>query len=176
MCSWAIPEVLSLERFDRLEEQVVTGLELQRLNRASMAVYYPILMRWAELQGFAMAEALKWPLEPTLEAAFEIFASAYNATTAVYGGNVPPNLHEGAAGSLASIRSSLFNPAATCHSGISTAKLPLSVTASGWYPVDAPHSLLGSINEGAPKGWVEFTLALPVSETDQALTTLTPTS
>ena len=72
-----------------------------------------------------------------------------------------PNLREGAATSLATIRNSLFNPAASCTSGISTARLPLSVEASGWYPADAPHSLLGSINEGAPQGWVEFTLALP---------------
>jgi len=142
---------------------VVTGLELERMNRASMAVYYVILMRWAELDSFARTESLKWPLEPTIEAAFEVFASAYNATTAVYGGKVPPSLHEGAAGSLDSIRSSLFNPAATCSSGISTAKLPLSVKASAWYPADAPHSLLGSINEASPKGWVEFTLALPSS-------------
>jgi hypothetical protein len=39
--------------------------------------------------------------------------------------------------------------------------MPLSVQASGWYPATAPHSLLGSINEGASSGWVEFTLALP---------------
>ena len=118
---------------------------------------------WAELESFARTEKLKWPLEPTLEAAFEVFSSAYNATTAVYGGKVSPSFHEGAAGSLASVRSSLFNPAATCSSGISTAKMPLGVTASAWYPADAPHSLLGSINEGASKGWVEFTLALPSS-------------
>ena len=142
---------------------MVSGLELERLNRASMAVYYPILMRWAELDSFARTEKLTWPLEATIEAAFEVFAAAFNATTAVYGGKVPPNLHEGAAGSLASIRSSLFNPAAACSSGVSTAKLPLSAKASGWYPADAPHSLLGSINEGASKGWVELTLALPSS-------------
>ena len=113
---------------------VVSGLELERLNRSSMAVYYVVLMRWAELDSFARTENLKWPLEATIEAAFEVFASAYNTTTTVYAGKhrVPPSLHEGAAGSLASIRSSLFNPAATCSSGISTAKLPLSVKASGW--------------------------------------------
>jgi hypothetical protein len=37
--------------------------------------------------------------------------------------------------------------------------MPKSVEASKWYPADAPHSLLGSINEGASSGWIEFTLA-----------------
>ena len=145
--------------------KVVDGIELERLNRSCMAVYYPVLMRWAELSEFARTEAMDWPLEPTIEAAFEVFAAAYNATAQAYAGThrVPPSFHEGAPGSLADVRSTLFNPSAACSSGVSTAKLPLSVNASGWYPADAPHSLLGSINEGASKGWIEFTLALPSS-------------
>jgi hypothetical protein len=81
----------------------VTGLELERLNRAAMAVYYPILMRWAELRSFAQAESMHWPLEPTIEGAFDAFASAFNATTAAYCGDsahcVAPAFREGATGS-----------------------------------------------------------------------------
>ena len=90
--------------------KVVDGIELERLNRSAMAVYYPVLMRWAELSEFARTEAMDWPLEPTIEAAFEVFAAAYNATAEAYAGThrVPPSFHEGAPGSLADVHSTLF--------------------------------------------------------------------
>ena len=142
---------------------VVSGVELERLNRAAMAVYFPILMRWAELQSFAQTESMQWPLEHSLEAAFETFASAYNATTQAYCTDgvhcKAPTIHEGGPGTLSEIRALLFNPSAACTSGESTRKMPVSVEASKWYPATAQHSLLGAINEGASSGWVEFTLA-----------------
>jgi hypothetical protein len=140
---------------------VVAGVELDRLNRAAMSVYYPVLQRWAELQDFAKKEGMQWPLEPTIDGAFAVFAAAYNATEKAYG--VAPTFHEGAAGSLALVRASLFNPSSACRSGTSSRRLPINISASGWYPATAPHSLLGSINEGASEGWVEFTLAGPAA-------------
>ena len=131
----------------------VSGVELERLGRAAMSLYYVVLMRWAELRSFAQAEQINWPLEPTMEAAFAYFAANYNATARQYGR--APSLIEGTSGSLAQVRAALFVPSSACLSGESSRKLPVNVSASDWYPPDAPRSLLGSINEGGHEGWVK---------------------
>jgi hypothetical protein len=125
-----------------------------------MSLYYVVLMRWAELRSFAQTEQINWQLEPTLAAAFDVFATNYNATAKLY--RRPPSFHEGTSGSLAQVRAALFVPSPGCQSGVSSRKtLPINVSASQWFPPEAPHSLLGSINEGGHTGWIEFTLATP---------------
>ena len=51
-----------------------------RLERASMAVLYPVMWRWAELKRFAANASMPWPLESELQGAFDRFARIFNAT------------------------------------------------------------------------------------------------
>lgn len=51
-----------------------------RLERASMAILYPVLWRWDELRRFAANASMKWPLPAKLQGAFDQFARIFNAT------------------------------------------------------------------------------------------------
>ena len=45
--------------------------------------------RWNELTLFAKHAQVPWPLEPTLQQAFDAFTAAFNATAKRYGGVAP---------------------------------------------------------------------------------------
>jgi hypothetical protein len=51
-----------------------------RVAKASMAILLPTLWRYDELHAFATNRSITWPLPPTKEAAFQLFASIYNAS------------------------------------------------------------------------------------------------
>lgn len=51
-----------------------------RVRRASMAVSYVVLWRWASLREFASNNSIAWPYADDKEAAFTDFAEIYNAT------------------------------------------------------------------------------------------------
>ena len=53
---------------------------LARLERASMAILYPVMWRWAELKRFAVNESMAWPLHEDLQGTFDHFAAVFNAT------------------------------------------------------------------------------------------------
>ena len=53
---------------------------LTRLERASMAILYPVMWRWAELKRFAVNESMAWPLHEDLQGTFDHFAAVFNAT------------------------------------------------------------------------------------------------
>jgi hypothetical protein len=54
---------------------------VRRVERASMAISYVFLWRWAELKTFASTNASYiWPLAGTKQGAFDNFARIYNAT------------------------------------------------------------------------------------------------
>ena len=48
---------------------------LSRVRLAKLAIYYPMLLRWAELVAYARKAALAWPLEPTKRAALDFFVA-----------------------------------------------------------------------------------------------------
>lgn len=41
-----------------------------RLDRSKLAVYYVLLLRWSEIMAFAEQEKIPWPIESTLQDAF----------------------------------------------------------------------------------------------------------
>jgi len=65
------------------------GDERVRVQSASMAVYWAAMPRWRELTRHAKNAAIPWPLEPTLQGAFDAFTAAFNATAKRYGGVDP---------------------------------------------------------------------------------------
>jgi hypothetical protein len=52
----------------------------ERVRRASMAVSYVVLWRWASLREFASNNSISWPYADDKQAAFTDFAEIYNAT------------------------------------------------------------------------------------------------
>ena len=52
----------------------------KRVERASMAISYVFLFRWAELKDFAANIGYSWPLANDQQAAFDSFARIFNAT------------------------------------------------------------------------------------------------
>ena len=52
----------------------------RRASRALIAVQFVALVRWQELRAFANASSASWPLAATIEAEFELFATAFNAS------------------------------------------------------------------------------------------------
>ena len=52
----------------------------ERVKRASMAITYVVLWRWAGLRAFAANTSHTWPFADDKEAAFTEFAGIYNAT------------------------------------------------------------------------------------------------
>ena len=64
-------------------ELAVDGLDSRfqvRAARALIAVQFVALVRWVELRAFASATHAVWPLAATIEAEFDLFASAFNAS------------------------------------------------------------------------------------------------
>ena len=68
----------------------------ERVEVAKLAVYYPILLRWDEMRGFATNSSLDWPIEPTKDAALDWFVTLGSGLT-------PPltHLNEGGTHDLA---------------------------------------------------------------------------
>jgi hypothetical protein len=59
---------------------VVAGAQQQykaRVDVAKVSVYYVVLLRWEEVQGFATNESVPWPWEPTKHAAWQEFTRVW---------------------------------------------------------------------------------------------------
>ena len=52
----------------------------RRASRALIAVQFVALVRWQELRAFVSATSASWPLAATIEAEFDLFAAAFNAS------------------------------------------------------------------------------------------------
>ena len=63
-----------------------------RVQTAKLAVYYPILLRWDEIHGFATNHSLAWPIEATKEDALNWFVTFGSSLT-------PPLTHLNEGGS-----------------------------------------------------------------------------
>jgi hypothetical protein len=53
-----------------------------------MAVWYVALHRYEELTEYAKANGISWPMETTMEASFDTFATAVFLTESAYGAQV----------------------------------------------------------------------------------------
>jgi hypothetical protein len=105
---------------------------------------------------FAKQHGVAWPLEPTLQAAFDAFAAAFHATGARYGGTLPAFREGAGPGNLTALHAQLFP---TCPAGwarynsvclpkclhgsgaAALAVVPTAVNASSWFKV--PPTLKG---------------------------------
>ena len=144
----------------------------ERLAASSMAVYNVVLQRWAELRAFAIQEKMVWPLEPTLYAAFQVFAAAYNASTD--GINTPSfseNPKINGVTNLTELQSLLFVPCpgggASGTSRLASRTLPLAVHASKFVSSNHPPTLKGLGNLGPPPAWIQLTLVSPEATPSQ---------
>ena len=135
----------------------------ERVARSSMAVYFVVLQRWAELRSFAAAERIRWPLEPTMREAFAVFQAAFNATKTLYGVAPAFSLTEGGDVSMAKLRALLFMNSAGCASGSASPQLPFNITSSGGPKshLYGPYSLKGDACIGPPPAWIELQLTAP---------------
>ena len=85
------------------------AMHVQHVTQSSLGMYYIFLKRWQELADYANTSKIPWPIEPTLEGAFETFAQSVNLTTATYGRGVP--ISEGGPSiDLHALHASLFVP------------------------------------------------------------------
>eukprot|EP01050_Picozoa_sp_SAG11_P026889 SAG11_NODE_6604_length_1280_cov_3.090601_1_plen_209_part_00 len=85
------------------------SLRAHRMNIAKLAVYYPMLLRWEEMQSFAKNESLPWPIEQTKKAALEWFLD--------FGSTLKPqpltSLNEGGTHDLAWFKKTVMNETRT---------------------------------------------------------------
>ena len=88
-------------------KQLVAGNSVfaHRMDIAKLAVYYPMLLRWEEMQRFAANESLPWPIEQTKKAALDWFVS--------FGSTLKPqpltHLNEGGTHDLAWFKKTVMN-------------------------------------------------------------------
>lgn len=138
-----------------------------RVLSSAMAIYWVAMPRWGELQAYAVANGIPWPLEKSLAEAFDTtFSQAFNITAARYG--ALPSFREGQPGNLSALRHELIG---SCPDGwVDSPCAPLCPsgdTAVQWFPVGAtasqswktPPTVTGGWNSGgyAPQ-WLEFTV------------------
>ena len=71
--------------FSAAKKVASSGLQLEHVQRTAIASYWVILHRWAEMVAYAKAANVSWPVEPTIEGAFQSFALGVNLTQDCYG-------------------------------------------------------------------------------------------
>lgn len=162
------------------------SLHAQHVTQSSLGIYYVFLERWLELADYANASNISWPIEPTLEEAFQTFAHSVNLTTAKYGHGVP--ISEGGPPiDLQALHASLFVPCPsgwerhrpqpapcvpipqTCAASTSLQRrYPTSAHASSLYPpVSKSRNLTnGCVGLYGYTGWIEMTFNSSSSSSD----------
>ena len=68
-----------------LQASKTTPKYFDRLKRASMSTWFVVLVRWDEMQRYAVAEKMVWPLEATKRQAYLSYLSAANISAAMNG-------------------------------------------------------------------------------------------
>ena len=53
------------------------GTVRDRIERVEIGTLYVVLMRWKEVRAWAAAHRFAWPIEATMDGAYERFASLY---------------------------------------------------------------------------------------------------
>eukprot|EP01047_Picozoa_sp_COSAG01_P031344 COSAG01_NODE_2222_length_8137_cov_49.268972_6_plen_679_part_00 len=57
--------------------------ELGRVDRAKMGLYFVVLLRWAEMRAYAQSSGETWPMEATVDQAFQEYSRVANDTASV---------------------------------------------------------------------------------------------
>ena len=144
--------VLTAARALRDGQALLSGEQASRLGGNTLPIYWVVMQRWMQLRQFAEAEEMAWPLEPTLEAAFEHFSIAFNFTKERFGR--APSLSGERNDTLAWARDSLFG-STTCLGGSSAVAqrvVPLAVTTQGNHYFQDKPTLFGAWESGRLDG------------------------
>jgi hypothetical protein len=70
----------SATAFSHARKRITVPKHIYRLDCAKLATYFTILVRWEEMQAWAAAQTMAWPIEATKQGAYDEFMRAANAS------------------------------------------------------------------------------------------------